>query len=452
MKPIYTHQPLFKRIKNFSLKTWIIAAAVVLALIITATILFPKPPAIATVPVVKGEFVMDLGTSGEIEALNSVDVSIPRFRRRMTLQIVDMAEEGAIVKKGDFLFQLDQSEALQRKDDALNKLANAEAQLESEKASIASNKASLISQFESQKYSYQQAELNLRAMQFEADARKKDAELNLKKAGLALEQAEERIKSQEIIDRATLARAELNVSQARNDLKEAEDALEQLRIMAPIDGLVVYKEIFSGGSMKKVQIGDTPFWGMPVIGIPDLSAMIAKTTVNEVDISRVERGQNAVITVDALDGRNYYGKITRVAALARRESVTNARVFDIEIEIDATDQDLRPGMTSSIRIITGRLQDVLSVPLQSVFEKDGRTIVYVMGARRWSEREVKVGRRGQDRIVILEGLDEGEMVCLRDPTIPLDEIGTESEAAASRQQTRPQAPARESGQTRMIMF
>ena len=357
----------------------------------------------------------------------------------MNLQIVDMVEEGTIVKKGDFLFQLDTSDAQQRVDEEKDQLANAKAQLESEKATIASNMAQLESQLESEHYSYQQAELSLKMMQFEAEARKQEYELNMKKAEVALSQAKEKIASQKIIDRATIMKAEMEVRRAEADLKEAEENLSMLTVIAPLDGLVVYKEIWSGGQMKKVQVGDSPFFGMPVIAIPDLSVMQAEMTVNEVDISKLEKGQNAIITVDALEGKAYYGKVSRVAALARREESTNVKVFDVEVKLDSTDGDLRPGMTCDSRIITGRIEDALYVPIQSVFHKEDTTVVYVMGGRSPRMQEVKLGAKSSNYIVIEDGVEAGDLVCLRDPTIPLSEIGTESETVAPTPTTKPRS-------------
>lgn len=440
------------RVKRMKRRTLFFIGTALAVLIILILLIIPSSFDVATAEVLQGEFIVDLVTRGEIDALNSTNISIPRMRRRMSLQIVDMAEEGTNVKKGDFLLQLDTSEAQQRVDEHADELENAKAQLESEKATIASNMAQLESQLESEKYSYEQAELSLKMMQFEAEAKKQEYELNKKKAEVALAQAKEKIESQKVIDKATLLKAELAVRQAELELKETEQALDQLTMRAPIDGLVVYKEIWSGSGLKKVQIGDSPWPGMPIVGIPDLSVMQSKTTVNEVDISRVERGQNAIITVDALEGATYYGSITRLATLARREEATNVKVFDVEVTIDSTDGRLRPGMTCDIRLITGRLENALHVPLQSVFQKEGKTVVYVAGTGMPRMREVTIGEKSSDRIVIEEGLEPGENVCLRDPTRPLEDLGGEGESTttAKPKSTPTSRPRRPSG--RMVII
>jgi HlyD family secretion protein len=445
---------IFEKLQGLKKRTWLIAIGGALIIVILLVSFMPKSIHIATAEAVRGELIIDLNARGEIDALNSTDVSVPRMRRRMNLQIVDMVPEGTIVKKGDFLFQLDTSDAQQRVDEENDQLANAKAQLESEKATIASNMAQLESQLESEQYSYQQAELSLKMMQFEAEAKKQEYELNMKKAQVALSQAKEKISSQKIIDRATIMKAELEVRQAEADLKEAEENLSKLTVIAPLDGLVVYKEIWSGSGMKKVQVGDSPFFGMPVIAIPDLAIMQAEMTVNEVDISKIEKGQNAIITVDALEGKAYYGKISRVAALARREESTNVKVFDVEVKLDSTDGDLRPGMTCDCRIITGRIEDALYVPIQSVFHKEDTTVVYVMGGRSPKMHEVKLGAKSSNYVVIQDGLNPGDFVCLRDPTIPLSEIGSEGETAAPAQQSRSRSTSSQRGSSsgRIMIF
>jgi len=430
MKKVNLHD-LPNKLKQIKKRTIIIAAASVVVLIFLIIAFIPKNFNIATAVVTKGEFIIDLKTNGEIDALKSVNISLPRLRRRMSLQIVDMIPEGTYVKKGDFLLQLDNSEALQKVDEAKDKLENARAQLESEKASMESNMAQLVSQLESQRYNYEQAKLRLKMMQFEAEAKKQDSELSMKKAEASMEQAKKKIESQKIIDRATLMKAELAVKQAEADLKEAQQTLDKLTIKAPVNGLVVYKEIFSSSGMKKVQIGDSPWPGFPVIGIPDLSVMQAKTTVNENDISKIKKGLNVVVTVDALEGKAYYGSITRVASLARREYSTNTKVFDVEVTLDSSDSQLRPGMTCNCQIIIDRLKDVITVPIQAVFEKDGKTVVYVKKRTGAEERKVVVGKKSTDFIEIKEGLEPGERVCLRDPTIPLNELGGEKEQIQS---------------------
>ena len=161
---------------------------------------------------------------------------------------------------------------------------------------------------------------------------------------------------------------------------------------------------------------------MELVSIPDMSLMKVKTYITEINIERVEPGQRVIITLDALPGPVFYGEITSIATLARSEEDSDMKVFDIEIAINGSDERIKPGMTAQCKIITNRFSDVLSVPLESVFEKGDTTIVYVKNGG-YEPRPVKVGEKNSNYIIIEEGLSEGDLVTLIDPTMSLEDIG-----------------------------
>ncbi len=394
---------------------------VVIVLIMVVWQPISKSVPIASIEVTEGEFIVDINSNGEIDALKSTSVSIPRFRRRMSMQIVEMAEEGAEVAADDFLLQLDTSEAQQAVEEAENDLETAKVELTKEEASIASNMAQLESQLERERYSFEQSELTQRMMEYEAETKRREYELNMKKAELALDQAGQKIVSQGIINEATIRKAQLSIQQAEADLKKANEEMSDLTLTAPIAGMVVYQKTWSGSGWRKVQVGDTPWPGMAVLSIPDLSRMTAKFTINEVDISKVALDQELIITVDALGGETFNGVVSRIAPLARNDQSTNAKVFDIETLIDSTAVQLRPGMTCDCRLITKRIPGVFSVPIQAVFEKDGNTVVFLLNGNNPHRQEVVLGERGREFVVVESGIEAGDRICLRDPTIALVE-------------------------------
>jgi RND family efflux transporter MFP subunit len=371
----------------------------------------------------KGEFIVSIKVKGELKALKSQAVTVPRSISS-SIQIIRMAPEGSVVKAGDFLVQFDPTQARQKLEEKRNALNNALAELESQKASIASNVAQLESSLQTQRYSHEQAKLRFEQMKYEAEAKRREQEINLRKAELALTQAQEKIESQKKIDEANLHKARLQVERAQLELQEAERELESLTLKAPIDGLVVYKEIWGPSGIAKVKVGDTPWRGQELIEIPDLSVMQVKTSVNEVDVSRVAKGQQAKSKLDALPEPDFYGTVSHVAALASRKRNSNVKEFEVMILIDGADPRLKPGMSASVEIITDRIPEAVYVPLESVFEKDGKTIVYPAGSTK--PVSVEVGTKNSDFIVISSGLQPGQKISLRDPTLPLEEIGTEA--------------------------
>lgn len=401
-------------------------------------------PDIATFVVPRGQFLIDVQCRGELKALKSRAVSRPRMRWARS-QIVRMAPEGSTVQAGDFLIQFDTSEAAQRVEEKQNAVMNAKTELESQRATIASRMAELESKQKNQEYSYQQSKIRFEQMKYEAEIRRREQELELKKAELALQQARDKIESQKVIDDAELRKAELKVKQAELELHKATEELESQTIRAPIGGLVVYKEIWGPSGRAKVKVGDTPWPGMELIEIPDLSIMQAKIKVNEVDINRVAVGQQVIIKVDALPAESFYGEVTQVATLAKRERDSNVKNFDVDVTIAGADNRLRPGMNANCQVITDRLEDVVYVPLEAVFEKEGKTVCYVIrgGPQR---RDVEVGPKNSDFVVVKEGLSQGEVVTLRDPTLPLEDLGGEPPAQTQKKKKKPQG-----GDDRMII-
>jgi multidrug efflux pump subunit AcrA (membrane-fusion protein) len=187
-----------------------------------------------------------------------------------------------------------------------------------------------------------------------------------------------------------------------------------------------------------------------LINLPDLSAMVVKATVSEVDAAQVDSGQEVLVSLDAFPGMAYRGIVAKKGTLARRkEHGSKINVFDVDIDIIDKDENLKPGMSASGRIIVDHFSDVLSVPLDAVFERDGRTVVYLKNKKK---REVEVGRRNDLNIEILSGLEGTEEICLVDPTmeepgLPGDRA-TEPEMNKGRQVPPQPAGDRRSGRRR----
>ena len=142
------------------------------------------------------------------------------------------------------------------------------------------NMKQLESAYKTQQYSYEQSKLKYEMMKYEAEAKKREQELTFKKDELALKQAKEKIESQKIIDKADLAKAEVQVKQAEMRYNQAVEQLNALTLKSPKSGLVVLQEIYnwSTRTSDKVKVGDQPHRGMPLVSIPDLSIMLAKNS------------------------------------------------------------------------------------------------------------------------------------------------------------------------------
>ena len=208
----------------------------------------------------------------------------------------------------------------------------------------------------------------------------------------------------------------IEIKQRQGDLEKAQKDLEQLTLTAPAEGLVVYGVNWSNNG-RKFAIGDTPWSGAQIITLPDLSAMESITNINEVDISKVKVGQKVIVKLDAFQDSSFTGEISNVASIGRnKDQESNIKVFEVLVSIKGRSDILKPGMTSSNKIIISEIPDKLSVPQEAVFEKNGKKIIYVKNGSGFDEHEAELGEKGEDYIVVNKGVEEGDEVALIDPT------------------------------------
>jgi RND family efflux transporter MFP subunit len=370
--------------------------------------LFTKSFDIPTVDVSMGPLRITQQVTGRVDASRAFTVSAPRIRG---LQITRLAEEGSMAVIGDTLIQFDATQQL--------------ADLSDHQSTLKIRQTTLARAEQEYTIQKKNLELDLKKAERKYDEQKHEAPRLAEEAHLELELA--RLNYQGKLDQLTgdVQKAELEVQRARDQVTMEERDLAQLTITAPIPGMVVHLDIWKGGQMSKVQEGDSPWPGQGLINLPDLSEMIVNATVSEVDAAKVEVELPAIITLDALPDMRYDGKVIKKSTLARKKDPSSKiNVFDLEIAILDKDDQLKPGMSAAARIIIHRTDEVIKVPLEAVFEKEGRTIVYLGNG---SAVEVEVGRRNDMEIEIVSGLQGDEAICLVDPT--LDEQGQPGDRA-----------------------
>ncbi|NOY05966.1 MAG: efflux RND transporter periplasmic adaptor subunit [Chlorobi bacterium] len=418
--------------KNHAVRNIAIAAVAVIVII-----LFIIPGGdtnLPTVKVTRGEFNVLVVESGTVRSKNSFAVTAPRTRSMGTLQIVYLAPEGTTAKKGDVLVRFDPSAALKQIAEKENELKAALSDLDKLKAQQAADRASAEADFENAKLSFELAKISRERMQFESEARKREAELEFKKAELAFKQARLNLKNRDIVRKSELGNLRLRINQIKQDISDARKDMERLTIKAPISGLIVYETNWSTG--RKIAVGDQPWPGMPIISLPDLSEAQIVVSINEMDISKIKKGQKVLITPDAFPDRKYTGVIASVSQIGREKGFgSNIKVFECVIDVDKTDEILKPGITTTNKIIVSTFEDVLSLPIDAVFEKEGRTFVYKREGGSFVPVEITTGAQNENFVIVEKGLKEGDVVSLVDP-----EQGTDIPAAVSDRKTSP-APA-----------
>lgn len=402
---------------------YLLLGALLLAIVLVAVF---WPAAGAHIPshtAQKSDFEIYVIESGSIRATNSVTITAPRIISGGNLQIVELAPEGTTAKEGDILARFDPSTALKRMQDKQTELKTALADLAKLKAQQSGDEAQAQTEFETAKLNFQLAKLAQEKMQFEPEARKREAEIEFERARLSFEQAKLNLENKSIVRKSELGNLQLRIEQIRSDIAVSQKEMEQLTVRAPISGLIVYENNWATG--RKIAKGDQPWPGMPIISLPDLSAMQAEVSVNEMDISRIESGQSAVIIPDAFPDKSFPGVISSVSQIGRQKGQgSNIKVFDIVVDLEGTDDVLKPGITTTTKIIVGRVEDVVSIPIISVFEEEGKTFAYVGDNGSYDKREVELGQRNDNFVVVTSGVEAGEKVALRNPEREDDTAGS----------------------------
>jgi len=391
----------------------IIAGSILLLIILVAWFYPSSDPGVPTAEVRKGNFSIYVIESGTVRAKNSSTVTAPR-QASGNLQIVYLAPEGTIVKKDDILVRFDPSNALRNIEEKQNELKAVLADMDKLKAQQSADEAQAKTDFETAKLNFQLAEIARNRMQFEPEAKKREADLEFERAKLAFEQSKNNQDNKSIIRKSELNNLKLKIGQIRSNLEEVTKEMENLSVKAPISGLVVYESNWSTG--RKIAVGDQPWRSMPLISLPDLSEAQIEMNINEMDIAKVKKGQSVLVNPDAFPDKQFKGVISSVSQIGREKaSGSSVKVFDIVVDLLHTSDFMKPGITTTNKVVVETIKSVLYIPIVSVFEEENKTWVYVKNGSGFDKTEVKLGAKNDNFVVVKKGLNKGDAVALRNP-------------------------------------
>jgi len=211
---------------------------------------------------------------------------------------------------------------------------------------------------------------------------------------------------------------------AVKELETVRTALADAVITAPAAGTVSLFSTWRGGERRSWREGDQVASGTPLGSISGSENMSVRCRIRENNIAAVRKGQEAEIEFQSLVGKNFPGVVSSVGTVAREVWVwedptaeANERVFDVVVKVKQTPGgSLKPGLNAKTRIIVKRLPNVLAVPLDAVFERSGKSLVYVNKGDSFVPREVKTGERNDMAVEVRSGLSAGEVIAMSDPT------------------------------------
>lgn len=405
-------------------KKWILISLGVLIVLALWYFLRSEPVLVETikVPVQRGDFVVSVYTSGELEAKNSENIQGPSGLRTVNLwnvQIAELIAEGTLVKEGDWVATLDRTEISNRLKDVeteLEKLQTLHTQTMLDTTMELRNARNDLINLQ---FNFEEAQITLEQSRYEPPAAIRQAEINMEKAQRAYEQAKTNYDLRLEQARAKMQEVTASLNQIKRRYDNLIEVIDEFVIYAPQDGMVIYRRNWDG---SKITVGSQiSTWDNVVATLPDFSVMMSRTYVNEVDISKVKANQKAEIVVDAFPEKKFTGFVTEVANIGEQRPNQDARVFEVKIQINESDTILRPAMTTKNTIVTHVEEDVLFVPIEAIHGSNDLTWVYLQSGNRLVKKQVNVGIRNENQIIIHDGLEQGDLVLLTIPEKP-DEL------------------------------
>jgi len=394
----------------------VVALAAIIVLIMIGKAAKRKDIANLYVEAKQGLFEIVVSTTGELQAENSQDIKGPDFTqsrqiRAAEIKITDLVPEGTQVKAGDYICTLDRTSFDNTLKDEMERLTTQEANLEVKILDTAVTLSDLRDNIKNLRFSVEEANITLEQSKFEPPTTIRQAEIALDKAKRSLEQAIKGYSLKVEQARSDMKTIKFNLSEQRQRVSDLQTLLSKFVIYAPSDGMVIYKRDRTNAK-RKVGSSISP-WDNVVATLPDMSSMISKTYVNEIDVSKVAVGQKVNLLVDAFPEKSYNGVVTSVANIGEQLPNADAKVFEVVIKLDGSDPILRPSMTTGNQIITKTIENVIYVPLESVqLGADSIPFVYT---KKGAKQIVVTGEENENNVVIEQGLEAGAMIYLSTP-------------------------------------
>lgn len=377
-------------------------------------------PDVPTAEVLKGEFVDTLEIRGEIRPLRSIVLSSPM--QAGELQIVKLAKNGTPVQAGDVVVQFDGSTLRRTVEEKQSELRQADAEIEQARAQAQLVEEQNATALMKARYDIERARLDLNKGDTVSRIENEQAKLTLKDCEGRLRELEEKIRSDRTSAEADLAARERKREKALFDLRRADQGLQSLELKAPSAGMVNLLTNFRSGSMfggeQEFREGDRAWPGAAILELPDLTSVHLEARLDESDRGRLQADQEATVRIEAVPGRDFKARIRNISVLAKVDFSSGwppQRNFDLNLVLLDVDPKIRPGMTATARIATGRVPDVVLVPAEAMFQRDGAPVVYKLARSEFVETPVEVQRRGKEQSIIAAGISPGDRVATRRP-------------------------------------
>jgi HlyD family secretion protein len=362
----------------------------------------------------RGDLVTGVDVTGTLAALDSGSFGPPQLNDVWDFKIAMMAPEGSEVTRGRPVLGFDTTELQKRLEEKSAEAAQAGKEIEKQKADLALKR-------EDERLNLSEAEGTLRKTTLKLDKpadivatkESKQVELDHNLAKRKVATIRDRITALERAAHAQIALLESKQARAAAIVAETQSSIQQMTIKAPRNGTIVYVTNWRGDKKK---VGDTCWRMERVIEIPDLSRMIARGDVDEVDAGKVSVGQRVTIRLDAHPDEEFHGTISRAGKTVQQQQQTRdpMKVLRVEIALDKSDPaKMRPGMRFQGTVELQRDRGVVLAPRNAIFVSPKGPYALRRGWFAVNAAPLRLGRQNDKFVEVLGGLSANQRVLVK---------------------------------------
>jgi HlyD family secretion protein len=359
------------------------------------------------------DFLNLIRLTGTTAAVHSRPILVPTLEGAQLSQLVitKMVPAGAHVKKGDLLAEFDRQAQLK---DALDKRAAYQDlvdQVEEKRAAEAAARAKDETELAQAGDALKKAQLEVSKNDIVS---KIDAEKNretLAEAVATLKQLQQTFKLKRQSAAADIRSTEIQAERAKETMLYAESNASKMRLLSPMDGVVVLNMVWTGSRMGEVQEGDDVRPGLPFMKVVDPSQMNVSVEVNQADFPDLHVGQHARVYLDAYPSLVFSGHLEELSPMAHGGQFSDkVHTFTATFALDGNNPKLMPDLSAAVDVELASAKNAVVLPIESVQNDGGREYVWRRDGSRFEKQAVKVGPRNDLQVVIQSGLKSGEEV------------------------------------------
>ena len=392
---------------------------------------------VPTAQVKEGPFLVSFTEKGNMDAINTISVQSP-----INGKIISILNDGDVVKKGDVIAVLDSGDLKTQARSRSVELENARREVERAEAEFTIFKEQNKTELEQAMadFDFNKTELDRAVKDLEkknrllaekliagtevesAELAVKSKELTVKKDEMQLALKKKDIESKEQQKEADIKNVRFRFEITKQQFDDAQFNVKNASIISPAAGMIVLEDMWTGNGRRKFQAGDSLNINAPVCKIPDLNNMRVNTKVVEGNVSKLKKGTPVILKVEAIKDRVYHGKVEEISTLATEDqpwesgAVPGKKTFSVNVNVTEKDpKNFRPGMTVETQFVIRNLGVATYLPIEAVFEREGKTWVFLKKKDTYVKTMVIIGESNDNNVQIRHGLKKGDIVALEDP-------------------------------------